>query len=316
MMKQKELPTVTKAGKSTNSPLATQRRLSPHHNAPRNQPITKFTPHHTAGDITLTALMDWLSRSTTRASYNYGISSRGEIGMIVEEQNRSWATSSAWNDHRAITVGVANNSGTPEWTVSDAAWESLVDIGEDVCRRNPGITQQDGSPGLWYDGTQSGSLTTHGMFANTNCPGSYLESRLPELCRRVNQRLSPPETVLPQSFPISPENIQRMVDMGVINSPGFWKGVDCVQWLNELLFNAGQNGRLDRNIDNGISDLETALTVLQNAGVVSTPGYWRSQVQSGNLRFLDQLIINMANRAVLRCAFIMFSAKRDRGSNY
>lgn len=174
----------------TNSLLAVLTRLSPHKNSPRNQPISKITVHHTAGNISLRALLDWLARVTTRASYNYGISSKGEIGLIVEERNRCWASSSAWNDNRAVVIGVANITGAPVWAVSDTAFDALVGLCVDVCERNPGIVRKDGTPGLYYDGTQHGSLTTHDMFANTNCPGPYLKARLGELCDRVNARLA------------------------------------------------------------------------------------------------------------------------------
>jgi len=287
--------------KITNSLLVILTLLSPHRNTPRNQPITKITIHHTAGNITLRALLDWLFRPTTRASYNYGISSKGEKGLIVEERNRCWGSSSAWNDNRAVVIGVANNRGAPEWGVSDAAFEALIDLCVDICRRNPGIRQKNGRPGLYYDGTQEGSLTRHNMFSNQTCPGPYLQSRFPEICRRVNARLAtegvtPPPTSPPQTFPLEEANVQRLVELGVINTPGFWLGVDCVQWLNELLANVGREDVLHRSVDNGITDLDTALKVLEMAGIMNSPGYWWSQVQNSNVRFLEQLIINIANR--------------------
>jgi len=277
--------------------------LSPHRNTPRNQPISKITIHHTAGNITLRALLDWLKRVTTRASYNYGISSKGEIGLIVEERNRCWGSSNAWNDNRAVVISVANNRGAPEWTVSDLAFNALIELCVDVCRRNPGIKQKDGSRGLYYDGTQEGSLTRHNMFSNQVCPGPYLQSRFPEICRRVNERLAaeglcPPPTEQPPEFPIEESNIERMVELGVINTPGFWQGVNCVQWLNELLANAGRADVLHKGIDNGIADLDTALKVLEMAGVMNSPDYWREQAENSNVRFLGQLIINIANRCL------------------
>jgi len=286
----------------TNSPLSAIAKLSPHHNSPRNHSITKITIHHTAGNIGLRALLDWLHRPTTRASYNYGISSKGEIGLIVEERNRCWGSSSAWNDNRAVVIGVANNSGAPEWTVSDAAFDALIDLCVDICTRNPGITQKDGSPGLYYDGTQEGSLTRHNMFSNQVCPGLYLQSRFPEICRRVNERLASSgtmtETISPPAyFPIHLQNIERMVELGVINAPGFWQSVDCIQWLDELLQNAGRENVLHKDIDNGITDLDTAIKVLEMAGVISSPGYWRSQAEKSSIQFLKQLIINIANRS-------------------
>jgi hypothetical protein len=100
-----------------------------------------------------------------------------------------------------------------------------------------------------------------------------------------------------QRFPIDETNIQRMVELGVIGTPGYWRGVTDVQWLNELLENAGRDGMLDHRIDNGITDIETALNVLHDAGVMDSPGYWRNLVLSGDIRYLGPLIVNIANRS-------------------
>ena len=50
----------------TNSPLIVFTRLLPHRNSPRSQPITKITIYHTAGNIGLEALGDWLSRPSEK----------------------------------------------------------------------------------------------------------------------------------------------------------------------------------------------------------------------------------------------------------
>ncbi|MCL2188465.1 MAG: N-acetylmuramoyl-L-alanine amidase [Defluviitaleaceae bacterium] len=177
--------------KITNSALAILKKISPHRNSPRNHPISKITIHHTAGNITLRALLEWLVRLTTRASYTYGITSAGETGMAVRERDRTWASSNAANDHRAVTIGVANSHGAPDWRVSDLAFAALIELCVDICLRNPAIVQQDGvTRGLWFDGTSNGSLTHHGMFANTTCPGPYLLSRFQEICMLVNTRLA------------------------------------------------------------------------------------------------------------------------------
>lgn len=52
----------------------------------------------------------------------------------------------------------------------------------DICQRH-GIKQ------LNFTGDASGSLTMHKYFANTNCPGPYLESKFPWLAEQVNKRL-------------------------------------------------------------------------------------------------------------------------------
>ena len=189
--------------KITDSLLILFSHISPHKNCPRNQPITKITVHHNAGNIGIRALAEWLARITTRASYNYGISSLGEVAQFVYERCRSWASSSRDNDNAAVTIGVANNRLAPHWTVSAAAWNKLVELCVDICCRNPGIVQQDGTRGLWYDGTPRGSLTTHDMFARTICPGPYLKARMPELCKVVNRRLAEKleeENLSPEKF--------------------------------------------------------------------------------------------------------------------
>jgi len=100
------------------------------------------------------------------------------------------------------------------------------------------------------------------------------------------------------SFPISEESLQAMMNLGIMNSPDYWRNITSIQWLNELMAAGANPDRFDARIDNGISDLETALKVLEMAGVMNSPGYWRDQVETSGVQFLGQLIINMANRAI------------------
>ena len=168
----------------TNSPLVVFTRLSPHRNSPRNQRITKITPHHTAGVINIEDLGNWFAQPSTRASSNYGIGSDGRVGMYVEERNRAWTSSSASNDNQAVTIEVSNSSTGGRWPVSDRAFETLLDLCEDICRRN-------GMSELVYNGTRNGSLTHHRFFANTTCPGPFLLERFPQIAQEVTRRLRP-----------------------------------------------------------------------------------------------------------------------------
>ena len=184
----------------SNSPLIDLTRLSPHRNSPRNQPIRKITIHHFAGNATIEAVSNFLAQPGRNASYNYGIGSDGRKVLIVEERNRCWGSSSPANDHQAVVIGVANNRLAPDWSVSEAAFEALIDLCVCICERNPGIIQLDSTPGLWYDRTANGSLTRHNMFANTLCPGPYLQSRFPVIVHRVNTRLARPQLVVGPSL--------------------------------------------------------------------------------------------------------------------
>ena len=175
--------------KLSNSPLVSYTRITSFKSVPRTASITKITPHHVGGNATVEALGQVFATPGRNASSNYGIGSDGRIGMYVEEKDRSWCSSSSANDNTAVTMEIANNSGDPSWTVSDAAWEALIKLCVDICRRNPGIKQKDGRPGLYCDGTPNASLTFHRYFAATGCAQPYIWNRRQQLCDEVNKRL-------------------------------------------------------------------------------------------------------------------------------
>ncbi len=168
----------------SNSTLISYTALSPHRNE-REAAITKITVHHAAGKASLAALGALFKRK--EASANYGIDSDGNIGMFVEEKDRAWTSGNADNDHRAVTIEVANDGGEPDWHVSDKALKALITLCVDICKRN-------GIAALRFTGDATGNLTMHKMFAATACPGPYLESKFPYIEAEVNRRLQPPQT--------------------------------------------------------------------------------------------------------------------------
>lgn len=154
-------------------------RVSPHKYL-RDGKIDKITIHHMAGNMSVEACGAEFS-GTRRASSNYGIGSDGRIACYVPEEYRSLCSNSYDNDNRAIAIEVSNCSGSPDWKVSDKAYESLINLCVDICQRH-GFK-------LNYTGGKSGNLTMHKWFANTLCPGPYLEPRFPEIAAEVNKRL-------------------------------------------------------------------------------------------------------------------------------
>ncbi len=169
----------------SNSSLVVFTKISPNKTSPRKAKITKITPHHMAGDLSIEAVGNGFASRTRGASSNYGIDNRGRVGMYVEEKDRSWCSSSADNDNQAVTIEVADAPGASEkngWKVTDLAFNTLVDLCIDICKRN-GIAK------LKYTGDKTGNLTRHNMFKNTSCPGTYLQSKFPELAERVNKAL-------------------------------------------------------------------------------------------------------------------------------
>lgn len=167
-----------------NSPFIEYVYLSPNADFPRGDEIRKVTIHHMAGDMTLEELGETFSQQDRGASTNYAIDSQGRVGLYVEEADQSWASRSPENDAQAVTIEVANDEIGGEWHVSDAAYERLIELCADICRRN-GIEE------LQYTGDAAGNLTLHDMFySGTECPGPYLKSRMGEIAEEVNGRLA------------------------------------------------------------------------------------------------------------------------------
>lgn len=164
------------------SPLVNYTKISPNSTNPRNHAIDKITIHHMAGNLSVERCGEIFASPSRQASSNYGVGSDGRVALYVSEKNRSWCSSNAANDHRAVTIEVANDGGAPDWHVSDKALESTILLCVDICRRN-GIEK------LNYTGDKSGNLTMHKWFAATACPGPYLESKFPYIAQEVNRRL-------------------------------------------------------------------------------------------------------------------------------
>ena len=145
--------------------------------------VIKITPHHMAGNLSIEACGRLWQTAGRRASSNYGIGTDGRIGCYVDEENRSWCSSSSANDNVAITVEVANDGGAnTNWHVSDSAINSLINLMVDICKRY-GIKKMN------FTGNANGNLTLHKYFAQTSCPGPYLESKIPWIADQVNKKL-------------------------------------------------------------------------------------------------------------------------------
>ena len=174
----------------SNSPLVTYTKLSPNHSGKRNHAIDTVTIHCMAGNASVETCGAIFADPARGASSNYGIGSDGRIALYVDEANRSGCTSNAANDHRAITIEVANNGGAPDWPVSDKAYESMIKLLVDICQRNPGIGR------LRWQGDKSligqvakQNMTVHRWFAAKACPGNYLYNKHTEIAAEVNRRL-------------------------------------------------------------------------------------------------------------------------------
>ena len=177
----------------TNSSLVSYTKLSPNHSGQRTQAIDRITPHCVVGQCSVETLGNIFAPTSKQASCNYGIGVDGRVGMYVEEKNRSWCSSSAANDQRAITIECASDSTAP-YAFKDVVYNKLIELCVDICRRN-GKNKL-----LWFgDKTKtlnytpkSGEmvLTVHRWFANKSCPGDWMYARMGDLATKVTQKLS------------------------------------------------------------------------------------------------------------------------------
>lgn len=166
-----------------NSPLVDYVHLTANADFPRKDEVRKITIHHMAGNFSLESVGRQFAKPDRNASSNYGIDSDGRVALYVEECNRAWTSSSRENDHQAVTIEVANDQIGGDWHVSDAAYDALIELCVDICRRN-GIGE------LIFTGDPDGNLTIHKMFSNkTECPGAYLESKMESIADAVNAEL-------------------------------------------------------------------------------------------------------------------------------
>ena len=182
----------------TNSSLVNYIKLSPNKTSPRNHKIDCITIHHMAGNLSVEACGNVFAKTSRKASSNYGVGTDGRIGLYVDESDRSWCSSNKTNDHRAVTIEVANDTLAPTWTVSDKALESLIKLVADICKRN-GIEKL-----VWSNNKSDRvnhkngcNMTVHRDFASTSCPGNYLYGKMPYIANEVNKILSGSQPVQP-----------------------------------------------------------------------------------------------------------------------
>lgn len=173
----------------SNSPLVSYTKISPNKSSPRNHKIDTVTIHCVVGQCSVETLGNVFAPTSRQASSNYGVGVDGRIGMYVEEKDRSWCSSNAANDNRAITIEVASDTKEP-YAINAKAYAALIDLLVDICKRN-------GIKALVWSTNKADrvnhkngcNMTVHRDYANKSCPGTYLYERHAQIASEVNKRL-------------------------------------------------------------------------------------------------------------------------------
>ena len=217
----------------SNSSLAKATYLSPNHSGTRNHSIDRITPHCVVGQLSGAGIGGCFKSTSRQASCNYGIGTAGDIVLIVEQKNRSWCSSNAANDNRAITIECASDTTHP-YTMNNNVWNSLVKLCVDICKRN-------GKTKLLWLGSSSATLnyspksnemvlSAHRWFANKACPGDWLYNRFGTLATQVTKQLGGGSATPAASTPTSSSSSSKtsgefkvqvdIADLNIRKGPG------------------------------------------------------------------------------------------------
>lgn len=188
----------------SNSSLVDYTAISPNKTSPRNHAIDTITIHCFVGQVTAKRGCEVFLPTDKQASCNYVVGKDGDIGLSVDEKDRSWCSSNAANDHRAITIEVASDTSEP-YQVTVAAYVSLIKLVADICKRN-GIKKLVWSTdkNTRVNHLDGCNMTVHRDYANKSCPGTYLYNMMGQIAAEVNKLIDSEPT------PAEPEVLYRV----------------------------------------------------------------------------------------------------------
>ena len=176
----------------SNSSLVSYTRLSPNNSGTRTEKICFFTPHCYVGHASVQDAAAWLCNPAAKASANYYISDAPAVALLVPESQRSWCSSSEWNDQRAVTVECASDKTHP-YAMTTQVYMKLIELATDICRRNGKkklLWFADKAKTMAYKpAADEMVITVHRWFANKECPGDWLYSRLGDVAMKVTAAL-------------------------------------------------------------------------------------------------------------------------------
>lgn len=186
-----------------NSPLVNITMLSPNHSGKRTHTIDRITPHCVVGQLSAEGIGGCFKSTAVGASCNYGIGKDGRVVLVVDEDKRSWCSSSKDNDQRAVTIECASDKVHP-YAFNDIVYAKLVALCVDICKRN-------GKKKLLWLGDKEKTLayqpkademvlTVHRWFKNKACPGEWMYSNMGELARSVTNALNPVSAPAPKKI--------------------------------------------------------------------------------------------------------------------
>lgn len=198
----------------SNSPLVDFTHLSPHNRGKRAYPVTRITPHHVVGLMSVESLGIEFD-GTAKKSANYGIGRDGRVGLYVNEDSCAITSGSYDNDSRAITIECSDYPTEP-YEFPEVVYSKLIELCVDICKRY-------GKRKLLWLGTKEKTLsykpkddemvlTKHNQFAPTKCPGAWMEAHMEDLANKVTEELN--EDSAPSKW--AEESVGWTIESGIL----------------------------------------------------------------------------------------------------
>ena len=190
------------------SPLVSYFNQSPNYDSRNGHKIVGFAIHCFVGQVGLPRGVDVFKPASKDASANYVVAYDGEIGAALQDEQRSWCTSSKGTDERVLSIECASDAYDP-YKITDECYESLVALLVDRCKaygiKHVAFANDAEYAKAFKYSEDYQNIVVHRWFANKACPGAYIMNLLTsgKLCSDVNAILDgdQPAPVPPQPEP-------------------------------------------------------------------------------------------------------------------
>lgn len=110
-----------------------------HYNGRDGSRITHIGFHHIGGTRFDDAVEAWRS-GTEQGSAHVTISNEGEIVAMLDEADAAWSFSNEEADNFSLVMEVENQTGGPDWLISDAAYDAAARVVADWRTRYGALT--------------------------------------------------------------------------------------------------------------------------------------------------------------------------------
>ena len=150
----------------------------------QRQKIDRIVIHHNATTNKDVAINTWLANGSAQTSAHYEVAGKQIIG-IVGEGTTAWHAGNGDMNARSIGIENVNETGAPNWTISNDTFESLSRLVADIAKRHS----------FPIDSTH---VIPHKSVVSTACPGGIdvakVIKRANEIARNKTVAPSQPAT--------------------------------------------------------------------------------------------------------------------------